>query len=150
MTSRVIRTETAFGNPWSQGILIWEMLEEVIERTWLPVVPWGGWGNLRLLSPSPVLGIPLTVPTLRAGCKDTSMRESCVVETIWTIYVTKQLRPPYKPLRFWQAGAYSFSSCGHPRTSLICKFPCLLNLPPTNLEWSASFFGLSLPYAYRG
>lgn len=28
------------------------------------------------------------------------------------------------------------------KTSLIHKFPCLLKLPPTNLEWSASFFGL--------
>ena len=29
-----------------------------------------------------------------------------------------------------------------PRTSLVCEFPCLLNLPPTSLEWWASFFGL--------
>ena len=37
-----------------------------------------------------------------------------------------------------------------PRTSLVSKFPCLLNLPPTNLEQSASFCGLSLPSVYRG
>lgn len=30
------------------------------------------------------------------------------------------------------------------------KFPCLLNLPSTSLEWSASFLSLSLPFAYRG
>ena len=36
-----------------------------------------------------------------------------------------------------------------PRTSLISKFPCLLNLPRTNLECSAPFFGLSLSSAYK-
>lgn len=30
----------------------------------------------------------------------------------------------------------------------LCKFPCLLNLPPANLDWSASFFGLSLSSVY--
>ena len=30
------------------------------------------------------------------------------------------------------------------------KFPCLLNLPSTNMEWSVSFFKLSLPSVFRG
>lgn len=30
------------------------------------------------------------------------------------------------------------------KTSIVCKSPCLLNLPPTNLEWSVCFFHLSL------
>ena len=34
---------------------------------------------------------------------------------------------------------YSFSAQDNPS-----KFPCLLNLPSTNLEWPASFFTLSL------
>ena len=34
------------------------------------------------------------------------------------------------------------------KTNLISKFPCLLNLLPTNLEWSASFFGVSQPSVY--
>lgn len=29
-----------------------------------------------------------------------------------------------------------------------CKFPCLLKLPPVNLEWPAFFFGLSLLCVY--
>ena len=37
-----------------------------------------------------------------------------------------------------------------PKTSLTGKLPCLLKLPPTNPEWSASFFGLSLPSAWVG
>lgn len=36
-----------------------------------------------------------------------------------------------------------------PKASLLCKFPCLLNLPPANLEWSASSLDLSLPSMYR-
>lgn len=32
----------------------------------------------------------------------------------------------------------------------IHTFPCVLKLPPTNLEWSASFFRPSLPSVYKG
>ena len=35
------------------------------------------------------------------------------------------------------------------KTKLIFEFPCLLNLSPTNLEWPASFFNLSLPSVYK-
>lgn len=35
-------------------------------------------------------------------------------------------------------------------TNIICKFTFLLNLPPTILEWPASFFGLFLPSLYKG
>lgn len=37
-----------------------------------------------------------------------------------------------------------------PKTVFVCKFSCLLNVPATNLAWSASVFGLSLPSVYRG
>ena len=37
-----------------------------------------------------------------------------------------------------------------PKTSIICKSPCFFNLPPSNLRWFTSFFGLSLPSVYRG
>lgn len=37
----------------------------------------------------------------------------------------------------------------HLKSSLICKFPCLLKLPPSDLEWSISFFDLSFPSTYR-
>lgn len=35
-----------------------------------------------------------------------------------------------------------------PKTNLVGKFPCLLKLLSTNLEWSASFFELFLPFAH--
>ena len=37
-----------------------------------------------------------------------------------------------------------------PKSSLAIKSPRLLNLPPTNQEWSASFLDLFLPSIYRG
>lgn len=36
-----------------------------------------------------------------------------------------------------------------PKTSLTCKLPCLLKLPPTSVGWSATFFRLLLPSTCR-
>lgn len=36
----------------------------------------------------------------------------------------------------WQLGAETYSSSGH-KTSLMCKTPCWLALPPARLEWPA-------------
>lgn len=60
----------------------------------------------------------------------------------WTL-----LRSLYKLSRFWQVGTEINSSYSCSRQA-SCKFLCLLNLPPTNLGWPASFFGLSLPSVY--
>ena len=35
------------------------------------------------------------------------------------------------------------------KTNLVCKFSCLLNLPPTNLKQPTSFSCFSLPSMYR-
>lgn len=62
-----------------------------------------------------------------------------MVETIWTVRLTESwtpLRLLYKLLRY--SGWVRRLVLWLPETSLICKFPYLLNLPPTNLEWSAS------------
>lgn len=37
-----------------------------------------------------------------------------------------------------------------PKTSLVHKFCCSLNLTPTDLDWSSSFFSPSQPFVYRG
>ena len=62
--------------------------------------------------------------------------------------IESQLRPLYKlkmadgrrrdPVVWWPL-----------ETSLVSKCFCLLNLPPPSLEWSASFFSLSMPSVYR-
>lgn len=36
------------------------------------------------------------------------------------------------------------------KTSFLSKFSCVLSLPPTNVEWLASFLGLSLPSLRTG
>ena len=56
-----------------------------------------------------------------------------------------QLRPLYNFLRFAGWVCRCTRLAASPDTSLLSKFPCLLNLTPTNLEWPASFFGHSLP-----
>ena len=48
-------------------------------------------------------------------------------------------RPLYKLLTFWRESTEIYLSC-RCLTGLLCKFPCFLNLPPANLEWSASVF----------
>lgn len=49
-------------------------------------------------------------------------------------------------LRFWQVGVDSYLSYCYMKTGCASKFPCFLNLSPTNLDWPASFLGLSLPF----
>lgn len=53
----------------------------------------------------------------------------------------------HKFLRFWWAGVEIcyLVAAQHNRA---CKFSCVLNLPPVNLEWPASFFSLSLTSLY--
>ena len=55
-------------------------------------------------------------------------REQCVVETIWTVQVTTLLRPLYKHFSVCWAVEVSTPLLVF-KTSLICKFPCLLKLP---------------------
>ena len=101
--------------------------------------------------PSPALGrytLP-TVPTVGPIFKDAALREQCVVETTWMVYVTEPPLSLCVNLRFWRWVQRS-TRLWVAKTSLVCKFRCLLNLPPTNLEWSASFFHLSLPSVFGG
>lgn len=76
--------------------------------------------------------------------KDMALRQWGGVETILMDRIP--LRLLYKRLRFWRAESTRFVAL---KTSLLQKFPCLLNLPLTNLAWSASFFELSLPSVHR-
>lgn len=59
-----------------------------------------------------------------------------------------QVRFLYEHLRFWQMKRRDLPILQPPKTTLGCKFPCLLNSPPTNLEWATSFLGLFLPSVY--
>ena len=47
-------------------------------------------------------------------------------------------------MRICQVGMEKCTYLKLTKASFICKFPCLLNQPPTSLQWSASFFDISL------
>lgn len=64
------------------------------------------------------------------------------------VYMMSLVKARISSLRFWWEQVEIYSSCGPPTPSFQCQFSCLLNLPPSNLEWPASFFGLSLPSGY--
>ena len=61
------------------------------------------------------------------------------------VYVTESRERLYINLRF-EGQVQKLLFLGH--LNLLSKFPCSLKLSPTNLEWLASFLGLSLPSMY--
>ena len=71
---------------------------------------------------------------------DAPLREQGSIKTICIIYMTEPRYVLYIHSRFWWAGVKIYSSCRLPKISLLCKFPHLLELTFTNLEWSATFF----------
>ena len=88
----------------------------------------------------PILGmctLPSPPRSHSGSCsKDAVLREEGDVDTIWTVHVPEPCSGLSVHLRFWQVPRPYLAV---PRTSLAYKFPCLLNPPPTNLEWPASF-----------
>lgn len=100
---------------------LWSLLPSSPPEAAPRVQPWDAYAVLRLSE----LGTWLS-----------PVKPSCICDG-------NQLRPLYKLLRFLQVGAESHSPCTTPHpppTRLVRKFPCLLDLPPINLEGSASFF----------
>lgn len=60
-----------------------------------------------------------------------------------SVYDWIHFRFLYKFLMFWQVGAETYLSWS-PQDNLVSNFPCLLPLPPINLERHASVFDFSL------
>lgn len=111
------------------------------QRMWPLVDPWAGPEQSEAPPSTPVFEMygPCTVPAL-----------GTISGTPWAEYMTEPSLSLY--INFEDSGSQVQRSTGlaAPNTSLICKFLCLLKLPSTNLKWSASSFGLSLPSVYRG
>lgn len=118
-----------------------QLLRKVIRKMWPPAEHEQDPSNGRLLIiPLSVLEmwILLAFPAPRSCPKWTQPWESDVM-----------LRPPglcgrLSPVKastwtskLWQMGAEIYSSCSH--QDRPHKFPCLLNLLPTNLGWTTSF-----------
>lgn len=78
------------------------------------------------------------LPT-RSCFKDESWESKCCWDHLNWISVWTQVRL----LKFWRASAEIYWSCNSPRQAWCV--PCLWKSLPTNLEWPASFLGLSLP-----
>ena len=108
------------------------LLEDVIERTW----PWLtlrlDLGNQRLLTPTPILGrfFPTPLPKLQL------------------LQGLNPIKVSVSTFKILVGRCGDLLTLQNAKTSLVCKFPCLFNLPHTNLEWPASSFSLSLPSMY--
>lgn len=61
----------------------------------------------------------------------------CYWDYLEWVPIWSQLRPIYELEKFWWMGAKNLLVLKQPNTSLVNKFPCLLNLSPTNPECPA-------------
>lgn len=100
-------------------------------------------GNWTFLTTSPVFGMYIlpTIPTPGA-VSGTQPWESKVLLTLsgLNIWLT-----PVNASKILVGRCRDLLILQPPKTGLLCKSPCLLNLLPINLEWPASFFSPSLP-----
>lgn len=73
----------------------------------------------------------------RSHVKNTAVRKCCWDPPDWALKAYINFHG--------FGGRVRKSACSEAKkTILMCKFPCLLKRPPTNLEWPASFNGLSV------
>lgn len=94
-------------------------------------------GTQRLLTSSPVLGIhiPSAHPSHSWSHFQRHSLESNVLLKRLDWLVTEPIKTSYQLLRFWQMGADIYLFCCR---QALYVFSCLLNLPPSNLEWPLS------------
>ena len=131
---------------------VW-LLEEVMERTWPLDDQTAGPSNWRLLTPPPPWP-PLPPSWECTFCPPFPQWELVSRRQPWQSKVL--LRPsgqctwlnPFKASLYVKILAGAGRDLAAPKTSLVGRFSCLLDLPPTNLEWPACFSGLFLPFVY--
>ena len=103
--------------------------------------PWSWTQTIRGHSPLPTLECTIVHLSYRGAIfMGTALREQGITESICIAHMTETRYGLYILSRFWRAGVKIYSSCRLPKVSLICKFPHLLSLTFTNLEWAATFF----------
>ena len=98
-------------------------------------------GNRRLLSPLLSLECAFSAP--KSCLKHIALRQWCVLGTL-CMWLSPS-KASIQTLKIWQV-VTEIHSCCSTQDNLLCKSPCLLNLPPTILKGPESFFGLSLPF----
>lgn len=117
---------------------VWEDMTTSWPVSWTPVT----WGSA--LPPATLeRGFCLCSWLLAAAARIQPWGSDVVLLCLDRICDWAELRPLHKLFRF--GGQVCRSTCPAPKTSFLNKFPCLLNLPPTNLEGPPSVFHLSLP-----
>ena len=127
------------GAPMSKGWRKWiawleqrELLEVVPEKLWPPVDPWARSEQVEIPEPLPILG--MCIPPTNSLFRDAALRRCGVGETFWTEYVTE----PSEDFAIHFQGSVGWMGrwliLQPPKRNLVCKFPCLLNLPALSLE----------------
>lgn len=131
---------------------IQELLEKVIEKIWPQVYPCAGPRQLEEpLTPSPVLGMyVLVIISILGNVSRIQSWESNV--SMWPSGLNRWLNPGKASIEMIKdlvGRCRDLLILWLSKTSNVYKFPWLLKLPPTNLEWSAFFFCLSLSSMYE-
>lgn len=109
----------------------------------------GSWiWAIRSFSPFPLSPLPHTLSVLglwfgplflqlKPVQRSSLGKAKCCWDYLDCIHDWTQVRPLYRHLRFWRAGAETGLSCSRWREALY-MFPCLLNLPLTYGGWGGS------------
>ena len=130
-----------------------KLLEEIIKRTWSPTDLWAGLRHLGAPQPPPCSwSVHPAICSYDGNCsKDVQPWESNVLLRPSRLYMwLNPIKASMWTFKILEGRLQNSIHLLVPKTNLIWKFPCLLNLLPTNLEWLASFFHLSLPSVYGG
>lgn len=111
--------------------------------------PQAGHGQWEALHSPSDLWIHICLLSTRSYPRHNLKIEMCYCDYLDWVPDWTQLRPVYELGRFWWMGAKNLLVLRQPNTSLVNKFPCLLNLSPANPECPAFIFSLSLPCLSR-
>lgn len=122
---------------------------EDVTTHWLPLeLDLGSW---RLLTSSSLWSVCFTYYSCTNCLSSTQPWESRVLRPFELYTWLNPAKTNIYTFKTLMAGCRDLLILQMPRASLICEFPGLLKLPPTNLECSASFFDFSLPsFVYGG
>ena len=107
--------------------------DEVIKRTWPPADPRAGPGQLEAPHPHPWNVHSAHFPECELF-QGHSFERAHPTGAIWMGYMTEPCWGLCINFKILEGRCGDLLLLRPPKTSLACKFPCLLNLPPTNLE----------------
>ena len=115
----------------------WTTLYSCWRRSWRGHDNWLTWqldsSNLRLLTPSPVLGMYQYIPPTISHTSSSLEKARCCWDHLdWICWLNPSKASVWTFKVMVRCRDLGF---GLLKASLLCKFPCLLNMPPNDLEW---------------